>query len=171
MRLDFERTIRTVCDGFLTEENYNSKGVYLGFDFRLATDEGNRSQRSVAVGLHFIRFWGRILGAANRDFLFPRFHPRYEWESISTHDSCWSDSTNHWVGEIIQDIMEKRDSSEYVDPYKGDNLTYGKYDIWLSMGRSMLIDIKELKEVMFTDPHSNSKDKRPLIRHGVCLSA
>ncbi len=174
MRLDFGDTIRTICDGFLTEANYDKNGVYLGFDLRVTTDTKDHGQRAVAVGVHLLRFHGRILGCANRDFLFPNFRSELEWESISTHDSCWTDSTECWVGDIVRDIMEKKKDSKYVEPYREDKLTYGKdgeYDIWLSLDRSKLIDIEQLRGVAFTDPHSDRNDKRPLIRPGVCLSA
>ena len=174
VELRLETTVRTICDGILAGAMHKNHGLYLGFDLRIDTDPRYYEQRSVAVGVHLLRFWDRILGATDDKFIFMRFNPICDWEQISQHDSCWADSTDHWVNDIVRDVMTNGDKSKYTQRYKEDGLIYGEqhaHRTHLMMSGVQLVDIEQLRGVSFTDPHSDYKGKKPLIRPGVCLSA
>jgi len=174
VELRLETTVRTICDGILAGDMREQKALYFGFDLRIDTDPKYFLQRSVAIGVHLLRFCDRILGATDNRFIFMKFDPTCAWEQISQHDSCWPNSTELWVNDIVRDVMTNRDKSKYTQRYKDDGLTYAKkhcHLTHLTLSGVQLVDIEQLRGVSFTDPHSDYKGKKPLIRPGVCLSA
>lgn len=157
-----ESTIRTICDGLLTAENMKDHAVYIAFDLRVDTDTTNYDQRSVAVGIHLLRFYGSIIGAADRDFLMSTFDADRNWEYISGHSSCWADSTMHYMNSIVQDIINNKDNSKYTEPYKDDNLSYGeKWDANMIIQAVNLVKKNEFKGIVYDDRNGGKRELCP----------
>lgn len=160
--ISIENTLRCLVDGILTGDKHQTHGIYAGFDLGIITDKKVYDQREVRVGVHFLFFHGRILGAADRDFLMSRFHNDHPWESVSTHSSCWPDSFMGFINDIVRDVTEKKNKSKYVKPYKEDKLSFSQdNDAWVLPQGFQLLESKELLNVEFLNMHDCYRDEKP----------
>lgn len=153
-----ESTIRHLAEGLL-EGKESQFGLYIGFDLRVSTNPKMYEQRDVAVGVHFLRFHGRVIGAANRDFLGGSCDKDYDWESVSTHSSCWADSFRGYIDDIVNDIMKNQKKSKYTKEYKDDGLIYADdYSSHLSIQTVKLVPAKDLMEIKYKDRHNADRN-------------
>jgi hypothetical protein len=130
--LNTEMTIRHICDSIL--DSNTDVGVYIGFDLRIRVDKNNYEQRDIARGVHLLRVAGYMIGAVNDNFLFPHFTKDNEWEHISSHSSCWADSTMHYINNIVTDVMKNKLESKHCKRYEDDDLVFGEHDSHMSLG-------------------------------------
>jgi hypothetical protein len=83
-----------------------SCGGYVGFDLHLWVGPDTSYER---YGIHFVRFAGRAICCINDDWLFPSFDPKYEWKEVTTHDSCWPNSCDG----ILRDLVRSKPVPRY----------------------------------------------------------
>lgn len=145
-----EFMIRNVFDGLLMPNRKQDLTHAAQLDFRLniTTDKSNYGQRHVAVGIHLLRFGHSILGAVDDDWLFPKFKADREWDRLSTHDSCWTDSTMRFMDDIIRDVMTNKNGSKYCTD---DDLTFDddNYDVFFIVNGFHYLNVDDIKDVTF----------------------
>lgn len=99
-----ECAVRAIMNGICGHRGENKQQAgYVSFrcDLIELDEEERHTNNRKAWAIHLLKWGGRIIGAINRDFVSPSFHKPHkpkEWVSISTHDSCWPDSTYLWMG-------------------------------------------------------------------------
>lgn len=160
--LNTEYTIKTIIEGLLNDKTIReNNAVYIGLDMRINTDSNNFEQRSVAVAVHLLYFYGSIYMATDENFLFMKFNPECKWKFVSSHDSCWADSMMHDIGDIVRDVMTNMGKSEYTIRYGDDDLTYSdKYSVNLSMSGIRLVNKSELEDAHYS---KDGTQIRPMI--------
>lgn len=162
MYIHFESTLRHLADGLLTEANRETHGLYLAFDLRVHTDEKNYDQRDVAIGVHILRFQGRVLIKFDNDFLGGPIDITGDWESCSTHDSCWANSVDCDINRVIRDVINK--SSKFLDKYKDDDLTFdGKWNVNLMMQTCNLVHADKIKNLVYKNDQGKESYTQKLI--------
>jgi hypothetical protein len=130
--------------------------VHLGFDLDIYTDTTVIEQRSVRIGIHLLRLSDRIFGVISKNYFNPTFERDLPWEFISQHDSCWPDSTMHWIGNIIQSVMEQKDNHPVVaERYKDDKLKYNndKASWSMELRSTNIVKKDEYEGIVYVDRH------------------
>lgn len=144
--------LQAIVDGLVGRGN-EKQGVYVSFDLSVSTHSGIE-QRDVRVGVHFLYYNGRILGAADRDFLSCAFDPNHEWKQVSTHSSCWADSFDCYVNDIVRDIIKNGKKSQYVKPhYSQDKLSFNEESYSTNMiARTVrLVEMVDLVKIKYVN--------------------
>lgn len=160
MDLSLEQTIRHMIDGLDGKDH----GIYISFDLRIQTKKDYFDQRDVAIGIHFLRFQGRVLGAVNEDFFASAFSADLPWESVSTHGSCWADSFCGYINDIVRDVMTNKNKSKFCRKYRDDKLKFGKeYSTHIMIQTVKIVPQKDLETVVYTDRHNDDQKNVPLI--------
>jgi hypothetical protein len=162
-----ELSLRHIFDG-ITREKFDGKkvGAYICLDLTISTNAANHEQRDVRIGVHLLRFGENILGFMDDNFFGRRDYDNMDWERISTHNSCWMDSTMGWMRDAVRDVMENQDKSKYTEKYADDELSYDpdNYDdsVWLATLKVLTMD--DIKGVVFTERRTDDPYKQKLIR-------
>lgn len=155
-----ENMLHALMDDFCTHK----QAVYIGFDLHIHTDLNQSLQRTVHIGIHLLKWNGRIIGAYDNGSLFPEFKINNNWEEISTHTSCWADSTMVWMVNMVKDVMENENKSKFTQKYLEERLSYDidNYSCGLRLEKMQLIDSTQLFPVRYVKRTDNSGYKHKL---------